>query len=432
MDLYISSPVTQVEEQPFSMEGRDGFYTGDWKGNRPEGYGEFIIGEYDYYTGQWYNGMLLGEGEMQKTYDDGSWKRFEGECAYNLPSGEGRMYIGSDNDPYFMEIEGDFGDESTLMYYTTDGVGKLVDLGGVQDGQYVSYVELTEIEGGIDFMDWVRMDSAEIANSWEGYEGVYIGQTDENGVPNGYGYSVSNRYSTTVRKLGTWKDGAIDGYYTEWRDTGKWKTRTGTVKDFKDVGDCVLYRDELNYSVVKKVNFDTSYTYTLCSDGIYRTDYVTQELFFNDGRYEYQKYITFKNDLDDYRYYYEGEYAISDADGNIIECGEADTTSVCSLKWMSYEEALKKELWNKIAPIVAIGIVIGVGAYALGTWGNDFENSAAGRYVQNTRDELARASEHNNLRRELLEKAGEEERLGNTYEANRLREEAERHNISVW
>lgn len=433
VDIYLNSPVTQVEKQPYTINGVEGVYTGDWKGNRPEGHGKFIIGEYDYYTGEWYNGMLLGKGEIQRTYDDGTWKRFEGECAYNLPSGEGQMFIGSDNDNYCTEVNGNFGDESTLMFYTTDENGKLVDIGDIQDNAYVSYLGDPNIKGKVTFTDWVRMNFEYVASGWEGYEGTYMGQVDENDVPNGYGYSVSSKYSTTVYKLGTWKDGMIDGYYTEWRnDGGLWTTRMGTIKDGKDVGEYIVYEEKAYYNLVKKENCDTSYTYTLCDDGIYRTDYTIEEYYFKDGRYTYQKYLTFKTDMNDREFYYEGEYASSDAQGNLISCGEADPEATCTLDWVSYEEARKKKLWDTLAPVVATGILVGVGAYIFGSWGKDFENSAASNMLNNTREELARDKAEDDLHDELIEKAKEEERLGNYYDANKYYEEAKQHGRTLF
>lgn len=435
LSLYTSSPVTQVEEEPFTLNGEDGLYTGDWKGNRPEGQGDFIIGDYDYYSGEWYNGMLLGQGEIQRTYDDGTWKRFEGECAYNLPSGEGWMIIGSDNDSYCIEIEGDFSDESTLWCYTTNEAGKLMDIGCFSDGEYISYVGNPDIEG-ISFTDWVRprWTIEDISGSAEGYDGIYVGQTDENGVPNGYGYSVSSQYdSIFVYKLGTWKDGRIDGYYTEWRnDYSRWCERIGRMENGRDVGECVIYNEYPDYYKVRKINCDTSYAYTLCNDGIYRTDYVTDEYHYSDGSCEYQKYITFKYDMDDYRYYYEGEYAKSDANGNIISAGEADSRSSCSLSWMSYKNIANREFWNVMAPIVAIGVLSGVAIYSFCTWGNDFENSSAGKYLQRKTEESAHYLSENRLSEELLKKAEEEERLGHTYDANKLREESEKHHIIIF
>lgn len=37
LSVYQKAPITQVEDQQYSMGGYEGVYTGDWKGNRPEG-----------------------------------------------------------------------------------------------------------------------------------------------------------------------------------------------------------------------------------------------------------------------------------------------------------------------------------------------------------------------------------------------------------
>lgn len=373
--------------------------------------------------------MLVGQGTMQRTYEDGVWKRFEGEFDYNAPSGKGHMYIGSDNDEYLIDIQGNFSDESSLMFFMTDADGKLVNIGGFNDGEYESYVGMTDING-IEFTDWIRdsMDGAYFYT--EGHDGIYVGQVTD-GVPNGYGYSVSNKYSTQVYKLGTWKDGKIDGYYTEWwcSENGNWTTRVGRMEDSVDVGECITYTEHRDYKMIKTMDCKAAYDYQLCGDGLYRTDYVTREFYFNDGTYRVDRYLTLRENLDGWEYWYEGDYTVTDANGNPIECGIAETypRSKCSLSWISYEDYRKREIWNNLAPIVAVGLVVGIGAYALTTWGDDFDSSAAGQMLANSKREAATYLEENRLRDELLEKAKEEAELGNMYEAEKLAKEAENH-----
>lgn len=413
--------VKQVEDKPFTVDGMKGSYTGDWKGSRPNGNGELIISDDEYYRGEWNKGALFGQGEIRKVLDDGSWEYYKGECAKNTPAGKGQKIIGSNNNSSKIEIDGDFSDESTLMYYATDDTGKLVDIGSIRKDEYVSFVGNPDFEG-IPFEDWVRMDTANgfVFASMK-CDGKYIGQTDENGVPNGYGYSTSDDgYHKYYYKLGTWKDGQIEGDYTEWKyDNGQWSTRIGSMKDGVDVGEYTLYTEYPDYCTVEKNNYDTSYTYTLCSDGKYRTGYTTRETYYNDGGCFYQKYLTLKNNPDDWEYYYEGEYAECDKDGNLIECGKADTRSSCSLRWVSYEQAYKDELWEKLAPVVAVGI-FAVGSYAL--WSS--ANSASDKWLADWRERNAKGElEFKKLT--LRDIANREASKGYSSEAEELRKLAD-------
>ena len=137
---YEKASVTQVKDQTYTFDEREGLYTGDWKGNRPDGNGKLVISSDEYYSGEWSNGSLVGQGEMKNVYDDGSYRYYKGECLYNQPAGEGKLIYGYE-DGSFTEIDGDFNDESTLICYLVDETGKLVDVGSMKDGKFTSYVD---------------------------------------------------------------------------------------------------------------------------------------------------------------------------------------------------------------------------------------------------------------------------------------------------
>lgn len=403
------------------------------------------IGESDYYDGEWYNGMMLGQGEMLETYDDGTWKLFKGEIFYNQPAGKGEMSVGSNDGSYRIKIQGDFSDESTLMFFMTDKNGKLINIGGIKDGEYVSYVGETNVKGMIEFMDLIRPNMESGYASWfDGYTGNYIGETDSNGVPNGYGYSITAKifpenedWNCYYYKLGTWKDGKLEGYYTEWRyENHHWSSRFGCMKDGEDVGECVIYSENSDYMgdhiLVTAMDCHDPYEYQLCEDGKYRTGYITKEYHYKDGTSKVEKYLTLRTDLEGENYWYEGEYTIYDANGNVIECGIADSSPKwqCYLYWKSNKDIRKDDILDGLAVAAGVGAgiaVIGLIVHEATSWGDDFESSAAGSFLNNNKSEFEYALDENRLSDELEKKAREQAELGNTYEANKLYEEAKKH-----
>lgn len=443
LNLYAKSPVTQVEEQPFTLDGVEGLYTGDWKGDRPEGNGEFVISQYDYYSGEWYNGILYGQGKVQKTCDDGTWKYFEGECAYNAPSGEGVMYIGGLDGSFLFEINGDFSDESSLLYYLTDEEGRLTDLGGIQNGEYVSYVDNPNVMGG----SVTRMINDD-GYIYSGGTGEYIGQIDQNGLPNGYGYFEScgeqpNGQYRHWHVLSTWKDGYMDGYYIilENIDDKLFRKTVGCKKDGKAVGEFACYTTKESGLSVEKKNFDTYDdfdTFELGEDGIYRGSYATVEYFNNDGTYGFQRrrrtYKLLEDGSLDYEYTYrpegsdEGEYCNYDKNDNLIDYGVPLASGWKSLKDNSI--TLKDVVITLGVALVASYAIYKVTAKVFNL--DDFENSSAGRYLQRNKEEAANYLAENNVRKALQEKAEEEARLGHYDEADKLLDEAEKHHICIW
>ncbi len=418
-DKYSSASVTQVTDQPFTLGGKEGLYTGDWKGDRPEGNGDLIISDNEYYKGEWRCGILLGQGIISKIYDDGSSMYYKGECAYDTPAGEGTMYFSMADNQYFMLAEGDFTNESTLRCYITDVYGKLCDIGGINNGEFISYVD--------NPIDGITVSCLENDKGYilEGSPGRYIGQTDENGVPNGYGYYEmypANNFQCSY--LGEWKDGYIDGYYTRLWSNGALSIKVvGCLKDGYDVGEYESYTYDANGLTVKKRNYDTYdkfSTFELGDDGIYRGSYETTEYFNNDGTYGYNKrrktYKLLDDGSYDLDYIYggtsdEGEYCNYDQYGNVTDYGKPLAGGWQSLK--SNEIGLKDKL-------IAAGVVL-LGAYAT----YKFIIKPANEEILKTSEVFKERQRSISLKHNLLEKAEREAKDGNYNEVEKLLDEAD-------
>ena len=88
---YSSAEITYAENVQFTVNGKTGQYTGDWKGDRPEGNGKLVISENDVYEGEWKNGYLSGQGTITLTENDDIKTVYTGECDFSRPSGKGRQ-----------------------------------------------------------------------------------------------------------------------------------------------------------------------------------------------------------------------------------------------------------------------------------------------------------------------------------------------------
>lgn len=463
LSLYSNAPVTQVTDQLFTMDDREGLYTGDWKGNRPEGKGKLVIDEYNYYSGEWQNGMLFGQCDFKLAdinEESACIMRYEGECINGIPSGEGRLLtvVDTDENEYFVDISGDFSDESTLLCCTLNEEKRLTDIGGIRDGKYVSYVANPDIEG-----IYYQEEKSQYINE-DVITSKYVGQTDENNVPNGYGYY--ERYITVksntinywlklrISKLGTWKNGHIDGYYIETMEREEWSEGwgkdakpfsqieciAGCIRDGKEVEDYISYTSKTYSSgksdlIIVNMNKDTVNSYALDSDGKYRTSYRTEMNFHDDGSYGYQK-IRYRID-DTGRAYMsylgkpcvrEGEFCNYDKNGKVINYGEPDLDGYGE-GWESHEPdktTIEKliDFGKKAAPVLA-GVAVGLTIAKPMTVMIDNAFDAIGspeEIVENNRKSIA----HSQKIEGILEKAEEEERRGNKHEAEELRKEAER------
>lgn len=506
---YADASVTQVTNKSFTMDDLHGLYTGSWKGDRPEGYGEFIISDNEYYKGEWVHGVLYGQGEIRKIYDDGVWKHYKGECASSFPSGNGQMFMGVDGESYLIEVDGDFGNESSLLYFLTDEKGKLIELGGICGGGFVNYLdddnadipwisysedekiyqenleEYAASQAEKDMAGYLGTDEyearyaqryAEIYDEFysdhiklhkdeEDY-GKYIGQVDENGIPNGYGYYET--YTTYndiavgpvfLSKLGTWKDGHIEGYYTELQNIDSRSYREdGCIKDGIGVGDYVSSDDQtfaggVNKVTVVTMNLDEINSYQLCEDGAYRTGYRRTDYYFDDGSYGFQE-VRYRKDssASGYMTYLgepcirEGSYCNYDKDGNVIDYGipaNNGTTEGWESLAPNYDD-----LWETV--LIIGGIMLGgYAVYKVYSWANTpifHESPGAVRIIENAREAARISTEDYNTnmakRKELLEEARQtreeaSSKAGYTRnnllnEAEKLEREAESHYRSIF
>jgi len=146
-DVYANAEITQVEGQPYVLNGMEFLYTGDWKGDRPEGNGEMITSDYCYYyNGTWVNGYLSGIGEIYTESEDGESEYFAGECEYCHPSGQGILTRTLDDNNH-VSLVGDFSDMDSLTYFYFSDKTRLSDIGYLKDGEYISYVDNDEVQG---------------------------------------------------------------------------------------------------------------------------------------------------------------------------------------------------------------------------------------------------------------------------------------------
>ncbi len=299
--VYQKAEITQVKDKEFSVSDKAGLYTGDWKGNRPEGEGTLVISEDEYYSGTWENGYLSGQGEIKTLDESGGVSYFKGECAYNEPSGQGQMTLGDTDSGSFTILDGSFDGESALMYYMIDK-NKLIDIGDYTGGECVTYIDNPNVKG--------------ISRKY----GEYFGQVDENGIPNGYGYYRENNGNPDAYKeycaIGTWKDGELEGYYTKvvidrgnttkyvdhWYGReevpGTWNTsikETGCLKNGQYVG---LWTQSSSYRNTPSEPRDGLYVKT--KD--YNTGETTKEEHWLDGSHVYEWYNAFNTEGEYWKY----------------------------------------------------------------------------------------------------------------------------------
>ena len=432
-----SKSIVSVSDEKYTLDGKEGLYTGEWCDGVPEGSGEFVIDDLNHYKGEWKSGMLFGEGEFAEHYDDGSSVYYEGKCADNLPVGEGYMVFHAAHSPYFMVIKGNFADESTLTCHITDFNKKLFDFGGIVNGEFVSYVNNPDIEG----ISIVRKlnNNGYITEAYK--PGVYIGEVDENNVPNGYGYfeeywQEPNGSYVHSQILGSWKEGYLEGYYTQLFQRSKTPDdftfgvkSVGCMTDGKNVGDYEDYFFNKDGSItVERVNYDTydnRDNFELGEDGICRGSYKTSEYFNADGTYGYSKRrIAYKlNEDGSYGNLYvnidgrdcinncEGEYCNYDSKGNVTDYGIP-----LSDGWLSQKP-------NEIsleAILMTAGVAL-LGAYVT----YKFIIVPSNQEIEEMSAAFKERENLTNLKRELEDRAVREAKAGHKEYAEDLLEEAD-------
>lgn len=379
---YSSAEITYAENVQFTVNGKTGQYTGDWKGDRPEGNGKLVISENDVYEGEWKNGYLSGQGTITLTENDDIKTVYTGECDFSRPSGKGRQqYFLSDGTSVC--IDGDFSDMSTTRnYYEFDADEKLIDIGCLNNGnEYVSYINNDQAVG-IEFIpksyiQTQRFDSIEVYQ-----DGMYFGETDDNGIPNGYGYGIikteifrdSQSETTCHYILGSWLDGEPSGKVThirivdgaEFRDRSavefiKYFYETGEMKNGYYDGEYTSYDILINSPETewfpnrlietKTIKQEGDYDYSINaelyeldpSDGYYKVPYErVNTYYFTNGEYDLQKVRAAREVPDVPMRACEGYYYCTDKYGNadygIVKLDESRVSDTSSGSGITNED----------------------------------------------------------------------------------------------
>ncbi len=418
--VYQKAEITQVKDKEFSVSDKTGLYTGDWKGNRPEGEGTLVISENEYYSGTWENGYLSGQGEIKTLDESGGVRYFKGECAYNVPSGQGQLTMGDIDSGTFMILDGSFDGESSLVYFMiTDNT--LADIGDYTGGDLISYVGNYNVSG--------------ISRK----KGEYFGQTDENGIANGYGYYRENNGNPNAYKeycaLGTWKDGELDGYYsTLYIDRGNttkyvdrwygreevpstWSTaikETGCLRDGQEVG---VYIRTSSYDNDPKDDRDGVYV----ESKDYDTGITLKAEHWINGTHIYEWHNAFNT---------EAEYWKYDKDGNLLINSVTQDGQWTEL--VNKEKEAKEAQQRLTDKCTKFGIIAGTialplaGYYLESLSFKNWRNSSALTYLANTQASYAFSAEAERMERDAArmydngDKAGAELKMqeANSFRAN--------------
>ena len=496
---FFTEEYEYVEDLAVTFNGKNATYTGWWLGEHPETYGTLKIGDDFIYMGNWHEGILSGECVVSEKYNDGYHYSYVGEYYGIAPSGQGKMKIESDKDQYLTEIEGDFTNESSLFYATTDKEQKrITDAGYIQNGEYISYLDKKEPTNPVFPINISNLNCM----------GEYNGHLTD-GIPNGSGYFITEEVTLNngekghIGLLGNWNNGSLSGKFTEldWGDGFSTEVLFEFDQNGQLIGDYELYGRTSDRLTV----FTTDYSsvFVRSDDGLYRSSSdTTTEIYWDNGIMEYYATRVVADDANGSGARYEGEYYKYDANNEVMDYGlqteigewvsvsavnnSSDTSSPSEIAsediWYQANETagINNELdgvWyraddtasssnsntgsgsktslsdrlksfgsslgdkaKKVADkAVDLGLVIGVGvlAYKGIKWAffnsdakEEWENSSAYKYVQDNRKRCEEETKKFNADKKeyerLMEEARAQQRIGNTYEAQRLYEQAQK------
>lgn len=332
-DIYSNSEITYVENQPFIINGTEGKYTGDWKGDRPEGNGALVTDKGEEYSGEWKNGYLSGQDCFFSMYVDDIYLIYRGVCENNMPSGYGVMaYDILDESESCVVVRGDFGTKNDLMYFSHDNEYNLFDIGRVEYGEFISLVDNYDYVGMEFIPERDKLSSTELVGSLGWSEvtqtGEYFGQVNDSGIPEGYGYAriennivgESGSEVSYVHILGNWVNGEYTGQITKIKNSAGADPLGDYIRRSKDVGKigeegyygyCTFY-EESYYDpprpedgiTIRYRNNDYNYenfseNYALYDDGLYRTPYEISAHINVDGSSEETFYRYIRNDVEE-------------------------------------------------------------------------------------------------------------------------------------
>ena len=453
---YMNAAVTEVEDMPYTLNGIKGTYSGDWKGNRPEGEGTFWLnGNEYYYSENWSNGDINGHGEIRRLDGDGKLKQYKGMCLYSEPYGQGAMEIGEEGDESRMVIDGDFSNSSQLLYFTLDADGRCTNIGGFINGEYESYMNNSNVTGMDFLIDRVPAGGA----TYKSRSGYYIGQINENGLPDGYGY-YSEQYQTeggiyvqlntiSYQAVGSWKNGKLEGYFSDVilgsdtitkSETGFWgnkvETKYNVINSTKREG--YLKNDKLvgNYSISTTVesdpqrpNDDGAVVTTMNFD----TNDIMDERYYLDGSHTYEwKHMVSSTYAD------EGEFIKYDKNGNMTvhkTMSDGKWTEIMNLEREEREakEEARARMIEKGAKVALAGLTIAGVFVALR--GIDQElGRGADQMVANAHASAEQSIVDRGIYNDYKKKAEDAIKSGRYDEARKLYDEAKpyEHAVAWW
>lgn len=480
-ELYTTSPVTQVTNKTYSINNSVGSYTGEWKGNRPEGEGVLAINEDEYYRGIWKNGYLHGQCEIFLHENDDITKYYRGECEYNQPSGNGIMYciVGDDN---LVCYQGDFSDTGDMCYYTFVDNGKiLTDIGQIVDGKHVSYINDNYFSGKEYLPEEFKFTSDKygyVDSFITKQKSEFFGAYNSSGLPHGYGYlKITNTLTGKNGKenqkmyvdvLGNWENGKLTGYVTyieriEGEVIEKKSSFFGgtkeTVKtyshyvkkygqyqnghfygnfstDYYYSGDYVVQNNGIFLNT--EINEVDPNSYQLYSDGLYRTDYELESYYLPNGKYSEKKRRYVCKDINNIsERYAEGEYFVCDDKGRTLDYGESDKNGTHWKSTMPEEEKQKGKISVEELDKIGILLIAGIGIAALAKTYYDINtgdpSDPAFKYVAEAKRRSIEETEKyhrekeifNDYMRQAQEKRSEAEREDIPYKQKQLYQEAE-------
>lgn len=452
-EVYTNAPITEVEDQPYTLNKVTGEYSGDWKGNRPEGEGTLWLSDDEYYYSEnWSNGEINGYAEIKRYDSDGKLRQYKGVCAYSEPYGNGTLEIGSEGDELRMVIDGDFTKPSELLYYTLDENGGCVDVGGFITGEFESYME----NSGVTGREWLIDRQPTGGATYKSRSGHYIGQVNENGLPDGYGYYAEDYElnqgiivqltSCTYYAIGSWKNGKLEGYFTDVL-IGKGtltETETGFFGGKKETKYSIINSTKREGNVKNDKLVGTNRVSTTIAsepprplfDGVFitRMDYDTNvkmvEQIDVDGTHTYEwKHMISATAAD------EGEFIKYDQDGNMTIHKTLSNGTWTELKNLEREareaQEARQRIINKGAAIALVGVTFAAGCYLNYSAMKNFDNSSAGKWLADYKASLERGAKQREEDRakyyENKEKADHEWAIGNYETAGKLYKEADKY-----
>ncbi|MDE7229525.1 MAG: hypothetical protein K2N56_03515 [Oscillospiraceae bacterium] len=451
--VYLNAAVTEVEDKPFTLNGTKGTYSGDWKGNRPEGEGTFWINDDEYYYSEnWSNGDISGQGEIRRLGSDGIVRLYVGECAFGIPSGQGTMEIGESGDEHRTVIDGDFNDPSQLLYYTLDENDWCIDVGRYINGEYESYVGNFNVTGSAYLIDRQLTGGA----TYKSRNGNYIGQVNEKGQPNGYGYYteeyelnpgiIEQLTSCTYHAVGSWKNGKLEGYFsdvligkgtiTEY-ETGffgnRKETKYSVINSTKREGNAKNDRLVGNYMISTSISSNPPrpiHDNMLVTRMNFDTNEKIVEQFNYDDTHTYQYSHMVSETVAD-----EGEFLKYDKDGNVTihrTLSNGKWTELKNLERESREEEeARLRMFNRGAAIALFGLTFAGACYLNYSAMKDFDNSDAGKFLADVRANCAQQAEDRDKYHELKKKADDALKTGHYNDASMLYDEAEKYLYAV-